>query len=110
MDDNIILPEGLTKAEFTKAIEAFRAVVGVDNVIVDLDRLVPYTKIMIPEDEKLHQPSAVIIPLTVDHVQKVVGLANQYKIRCGLSQQGAILDMGRPRQLLLGRSSSICGV
>lgn len=79
MDDNIILPEGLTKAEFTKAIEAFRAVVGVDNVIVDLDRLVPYTKIMIPEDEKLHQPSAVIIPLTVDHVQKVVGLANQYK-------------------------------
>ncbi|KWV48481.1 4-cresol dehydrogenase [Bradyrhizobium macuxiense] len=79
MNDSIILPEGLTKTAFAKAVEAFRGVVGADNVIVDLDRLVPYAKIMIPEDEKLHQPSAVIIPLSVEHVQSVVSLANQYK-------------------------------
>lgn len=74
------LPPGISKERFQKAIGELRSLLGPDNVIVELERLVPYTKIMIPQDEKLHQPSGVLIASTVEQIQGVVAICNRYKL------------------------------
>lgn len=74
------LPPGVSAESFAKAIAEYRALLGNDNVIVEIERLVPYTKIMIPEDEALHQPSGVLIATTVEQIQGIVAICNRYKI------------------------------
>ena len=75
-----VLPPGLTKAEFEQALNQFRAIVGTENVIVELGRLAPYTKIMIPDDDALHQPAGVIAAGSVEEIQAILRVCNQYHI------------------------------
>lgn len=74
------LPPGVSKAQFTKALAEYRAALGSEKVIVELDRLMSYTKIMMPVDEALHQPSGVLIATTVEEVQKVLDICNRFRI------------------------------
>ncbi|WP_096701505.1 FAD-binding oxidoreductase [Magnetospirillum sp. 15-1] len=74
------LPKGVTKAKFLRAVAEYRAIVGEEHVIVDVERLTPYTKLMIPEDEARHQPSGVIAPKSVEEIQRVLAVCNTYKI------------------------------
>jgi 4-cresol dehydrogenase (hydroxylating) len=75
-----VLPPGLTKDEFKSAVAEFRRIVGPANVIVELERLAPYTKIMIPEDEALHQPAGVIAAVSVEEIQAILRVCNRYRI------------------------------
>ena len=48
MTDYSILPAGVSNSDFDRAIEKFRAAIGDEQVIVDVGRLAPYRKIMLP--------------------------------------------------------------
>lgn len=74
------LPKGVNKALFTRAIAEYRAALGDANVIVDVDRLAPYTKTMLPEPDSHHQPSGALLVSSVEEVQKVLAICNKYKI------------------------------
>lgn len=74
------LPPGLSRERFAEAVSDFRAALGDDRVIVEIDRLLSYNKIMMPVDEALHQPSGVLIATTVEEVQKVLALCNHHGI------------------------------
>jgi 4-cresol dehydrogenase (hydroxylating) len=80
MINTAMLPPGVSKARFDKALGEFRALLGDSNVIADLARLVSYTKIMIPDDEVRHQPSGVLSATTVEQVQGVLAICTKYRI------------------------------
>lgn len=74
------LPPGISRERFRSAISEFRSLLGNENVIIEPERLVSYTRIMIPEDEALHQPCGVLIATTVEQIQGIVVLCNKYRI------------------------------
>lgn len=74
------LPPGLSRERFSQAISEYRAALGDDRVIVEIERLLSYSKIMTPVDEALHQPSGVLIATTVEDVQKVLHVCNRHGI------------------------------
>jgi 4-cresol dehydrogenase (hydroxylating) len=77
---NSVLPPGVSKAKFVQALGEFRAILGESNVLVDLDRLVSYTKIMIPDETAKHQPSGVLSASTVEEIQRILAVCNKYRI------------------------------
>ncbi len=80
MSTQPVLPQGVSAAEFARAIAAFRKVVGAEFVITASDRLLPYRKIMIPADENEFAPSGVVAPASVEEVQGVLAVCNQFKV------------------------------
>jgi 4-cresol dehydrogenase (hydroxylating) len=76
-----VLPPGVSKEQFSQAIEEYKAIVGADNVWVEIEQLVPYFKIMMPtKNDKLYQASGAIAAKTVDEIQGVLAVCNKYKI------------------------------
>ncbi|MCB1661142.1 MAG: 4-cresol dehydrogenase, partial [Pseudomonadales bacterium] len=64
-----ILPEGVTKENFGKAISEFETLLGKDSVIINAEGLTSYGKIMLPVDDKAHQPSGALVAHSVEDVQ-----------------------------------------
>src|SRR5690606_40114108 len=58
--ENAVLPRGVTREEFDRAIEKFRALLGDENVLVEPERLLPYNKIMLSVENAAHAPSAAL--------------------------------------------------
>lgn len=77
---NPVLPPGVSKALFAKALAEYRAIVSDEHVIVDLDRLAPYTRLMLPEDERLHQPCGSVSAASLEQIQKILAVSNRYRI------------------------------
>jgi 4-cresol dehydrogenase (hydroxylating) len=75
----VALPVGVTEETFAKAIKEYRALLGEERVRTDPTSLQSYTKIMYPESEEQHVPSAAMLPRTVEEIQAVVAIANKYK-------------------------------
>jgi len=75
-----VLPPNVSSADFASAIDELRGVVGEANVFVDLEQLVPYSKIMMPVDNALHQPSGVVAATTVEEIQAILAICNRYVI------------------------------
>lgn len=74
------LPPGVSKEDFAAALAAYRAIVGEDNVIADLDRLAPYARLMVPDRIERHQPSGAISVASVAEIQAVLAVSNRYHI------------------------------
>lgn len=75
-----VVPRGVTQQEFQKAIEKFRKLLGDENILIRPEQLVPYKKIMMPVDEAEHAPSAALTAITVEQIQGIVRICNEYKI------------------------------
>lgn len=75
----VALPKGVTEENFAKAIREYRRILGEERVRTDPASLHSYTKIMFPENEELHTPSAAVYPTTVKEVREIVAIANKYK-------------------------------
>lgn len=75
-----VLPKGIDKDTFGKVMDTFRQIVGDEWVKVELDDLAPYARIMVPDPAELHQPSAAVAPASIEEVQAILKVANQYKI------------------------------
>ena len=79
-DNNTVLPKGVDYAEFKAAVKEFRVLVGDENVLVENEQLVSYTKIMMPRDVAENTPSAAVTATSVEEVQGVIKICNKYKI------------------------------
>lgn len=77
---NNVLPQGVAAGDFNAAVEKFRALLGDDNVLVQASQLTPYSKIMMPRDQAENAPSAAVTATTVEQIQGVVKICNEYKI------------------------------
>lgn len=72
-----VLPPGVAYETFKLAVAEFRAIVGAENVVVDLDRLAPYATIMIPDPAAWHQPACAIAPASVEEIQAILRICNR---------------------------------
>ena len=78
----MMIPSGISEADFSSALEQFSTVVGSDWVFTDDDEVGLYRDAYSPlwgEDNEI-MPSAAVAPQTVEEVSAVVRIANQYKV------------------------------
>jgi 4-cresol dehydrogenase (hydroxylating) len=76
----LALPKGLSEARFDAAVAKFKAALGQDQVLTSEEHLRPYTKVMMAVDAEKHTPSAVVTATSLEQVQAVVKICNEYKI------------------------------
>jgi 4-cresol dehydrogenase (hydroxylating) len=75
-----VLPPGLSAADFSDALDAFRKVVGKESVFVG-DQLTSYVDpYSIASDDDAHAASAAVAPTSTEQVQAIVRIANQYGV------------------------------
>jgi len=78
--DNPILPPGLSASDFADALEAFRRIVGKDQVYTGealSSYIDPYS---IAADANAHATPAAVAPASTEQVQALLKVANQYKV------------------------------
>lgn len=75
-----VLPEGVTAEDFAAAVAEFETALGADNVISDVERLTPYFKTMMPVNDADYATSCVLQATTVEQVQEIVRICNEYKV------------------------------
>jgi 4-cresol dehydrogenase (hydroxylating) flavoprotein subunit len=76
----VALPKGVSEKTFDAAIKEYQAILGEQNVITQEEFLVSYNKIMIPDEDEHHTPSAAICPSSVEEVQRCLAVCNKYKV------------------------------
>jgi FAD/FMN-containing dehydrogenase len=90
------LPPGTSAADFSAALSQWREIVGGDWVLTSEEDLDPYKDAYSPfaseADERV--ASAVVAPATAEDVQKVVRVANRYKIPLYTISTGKNLTYG----------------
>ncbi len=69
----------IDKAAFGRAIKALAAAVGEKNVFTAADDQVAYSD-HFSADESRHRPGGAVAPSTVEEVQAIVRIANEYRI------------------------------
>ena len=74
------LPKGVSENRFDAAIKKFQAALGADQVMTSAEHVRPYTKVMMSVPTEQHVPSAVVTATSVEQVQAVVKICNEYKI------------------------------
>jgi FAD/FMN-containing dehydrogenase len=99
-----ILPPGIDSARFTAALQALERVVGAEWVLSSDEDLKPYrdhySPVPLAEDELL--PSAAVAPTSVDQVQAIVRVANDYKLPLYPISTGKNFAYGGPSPNLRG--------
>ena len=76
----MVLPKGVDQSQFQQALTQFQTLLGKENVLLESAQIQPYTKIMMSVSEEAHTPSAVLSATTVEQVQQIVKICNEYKI------------------------------
>lgn len=74
------LPKGMAESTFDQAVAKFKAALGADNVMIQDEHVRPYTKVMMAVPTEDHTPSAVVTATTVEQVQEVVKICNEFKV------------------------------
>lgn len=80
MPTQATLPHGVSKSAFEAALREYRAIVGDDNVIADVEQLAPYARLMVPDETTHHQPCGAISAGSVEDIQKILAVSNKYRI------------------------------
>jgi 4-cresol dehydrogenase (hydroxylating) len=83
-----LLPEGVSESSFAEAIGAFERVLEADRVLSSSDEMVEFRDPFEPPSWELFLPSAVVLPTSVEEVQAVVKIANEYGIPLWTHGQG----------------------
>lgn len=73
------LAPGLTRADFAGAMKAFRGVVGAEWVFGDEEAVAPWEKAYIPDPAHRYKPVGAVCPQSLEEVQAIVRIANQYR-------------------------------
>ncbi len=79
-DKNMVLPKGVTQTDFLQAVEQLKELMGNDNVLLSKEHILPYTKIMMSVDNAEHTPSTVVTATTVEQIQAILKICNEFKI------------------------------
>jgi len=100
----MILPPGVSRADFTAALKAFEAAVGKDWVFTSEDDVAlyldAYSQLWDEPDER--QASAAVAPSSVEEVQAVMRAANRYRIPIYPISTGRNLGYGGSAPALSG--------
>ncbi len=75
-----VLPAGVAAAGFDQALAGFRAAVGADHVLDDPAQLLPYGRIMLPLPDEDHRPAGVVMPGSVEDIQRVLAVARRWQV------------------------------
>ncbi len=78
--DNPILPPGLSASDFAAALEAFRRIVGKDQVYTGESLSAYIDPYSIAADANAHATPAAVAPDSTEQVQALLKVANQYKV------------------------------
>ncbi|MPT47131.1 MAG: FAD-binding oxidoreductase [Sphingobium sp.] len=86
-----------------KALKAFAAIVGAGNVFSSEEDKVAYSDHFAPDDmEEQHQPSGAVAPSTVEEIQAIVKIANEYKVPLWPISRGKNFGYGGAAPVLKG--------
>lgn len=94
MSKYLELPAGVTEESFDKAVAAFQKALGEENVFIKSDDVMPYTKTMIPIKKEEKMPSIVLVPGSVEDIQAVLKVCNEYKVPVWTFSTGKNLGYG----------------
>lgn len=89
-----ILPANVSEADFDAALARFRDIVGAEHVLIESDRLAPYTKVMMASDDDDYLPSAALLATDTEQIQAIVGVCNEYRIPIWTISTGKNLGYG----------------
>jgi 4-cresol dehydrogenase (hydroxylating) flavoprotein subunit len=98
----LILPPLVAPARFDRALEAFVEVVGSEWVLATDEDRGTYVDMYAPGNEAAHAPSAAVAPQSVEEVQAIVRLANEYGIPLWPISRGKNLGYGGSAPVLAG--------
>jgi 4-cresol dehydrogenase (hydroxylating) len=76
----LALPAGVSAARFTEALSRFAGIVGAERVLSRPESLASYSKIMIPDDDARHLPAAALLPASVEEIQNIVAVCNEFRV------------------------------
>ena len=91
-----ILPQGIAPADFEKALDELVGVVGKAWVFIDEQPLSSYRDAYSPLADDAMLPSAAVAPDGVEQIQKILAIANAYKIPLWTIGTGRNLAYGGP--------------
>jgi 4-cresol dehydrogenase (hydroxylating) len=93
---NRMLPPGVTDREFDRALAAFGVAVGQENVVTGGQELQTYRDpfAFASADPDEFAPSAAVKPSSVEEVQAIVKIANEFKIPLWIISRGKNLGYG----------------
>lgn len=78
--DDGVLPRGVSRKSFDRALAQFGALMGESNVLVRPEQLLPYGKVMMSAENAEHAPSAALTATTVEQIQGIVKICNEHRI------------------------------
>ena len=99
---DLTLPPGVSARDFDNALKAFAGVVGSDWVLdTEADRIA-YADLYAPGSEQQWPASAAIAPGSVEEIQQIIRIANQYKTPLWTVARGKNLGYGTAAPRLPG--------
>jgi len=101
-----ILPPGMSRATFARAVADLRAVVGKEWVFADAGSSVSYDKSYLPDPAGRHFPCGAVAPASAEEVQRIVQIANKYRLALWPVSTGKNMGYGQatpatPGQMVL---------
>ncbi|WP_298191967.1 FAD-binding oxidoreductase [Novosphingobium sp.] len=101
-----VLAPGLKKADFKSAVAAMRKVVGDDWVFADPEAVAPWKKSYTPDPYGKHVPVGAVCPETVEQVQAIVKIANEFRqpiwpVSTGKNMGYGMTTTAMPGQMIL---------
>lgn len=97
-----VLPPDISADDFNAALEKFRTVLGADHVLADDSELAQFLDPFPTTNGDEFRPGAVIFPATVEEIQQIVEVANEYKIPLSPTATGRNLGYGGAAPRLSG--------
>ena len=79
MGEGAVLAPGVSQVDLGAALNAFRAVVGDQWVAGDAASVKPWAKSYTPDPSGRHAPVGAVCPASVEEVQALLKIANQYR-------------------------------
>ena len=92
---------GPTPSELSAALKAFASAIGAENVFTSEQDKIDYSDHYSP-DESRHMPGAALAPSSVEQVQAIVRIANQYKVPLWPISRGKNFGYGGAAPVLKG--------
>ncbi len=101
-----VLARGVKKADFAGAVTAMRKVVGDEWVFADPEAVTPWKKAYTPDPYGKHVPVGAVCPETVEQVQAIVKIANQFRqpiwpVSTGKNMGYGMTTTAAPGQMIL---------
>lgn len=94
MSKYLSLPPKVTEEAMDKAVAEFTKIVGKQNMYITEEEMAPYCKVMMATKIEEVMPSIAIAPKTVEEIQAILKVCNEYKVPVWAFSTGKNLGYG----------------